>query len=70
MPKKNGVSKTYSFGEDTISKMNYLCLAERRTQTNLIERLVDDAFYLKNGGGFYGKGTKETGSRENRPNSV
>lgn len=45
MPKKNGVVKTYSFSTDTIDKLEKLCRLTRRTQTNCIEKLIDDKFY-------------------------
>lgn len=40
MPKKNGVSKTFSFDKEVVAMLDDLCKAERRTQTNLIETLI------------------------------
>lgn len=45
MPKKNGVVKTYSFSLDTMDKLEKLCRFTRRSQTNCIEKLIDDKFY-------------------------
>ena len=41
MPKVNGVSKTYSFSRDTVEKLTEMCKTDMRTQTNLIEVLID-----------------------------
>lgn len=70
MPKKCGIAKTYSFSRETIEKMESLCIAEKRSQTNLIECLIDNAFCVQNGGGCYGERTEKTGARKNRPNSI
>lgn len=40
MPKKDGVTKTYSFSRNTIAMLEELCKYEYRTQTNLIEMLI------------------------------
>lgn len=40
MPKKNGITKTYSFDEETIKQMGKICSYEKRTQTSLIEFLI------------------------------
>lgn len=40
MPKKNGISKTYSFDRSIIEMMEKLCKVENRSQTNLIEFLI------------------------------
>lgn len=44
MPKKNGVSKTFSFDKDIVTMLNSMCEAERRTQTNLIELLIAERY--------------------------
>lgn len=44
MPKKNGVSKTFSFDKDVIMMLDNMCKAERRTQTNLIELLIVEKY--------------------------
>lgn len=53
MPKKDGINKTYSFSNDVIMMLEELCRKERRTQTNLIERLIEKEFIklfeVKNG---------------------
>lgn len=41
MPKKNGIMKTYSFSEETIKMLDVICLREKRSQTNCIERLIE-----------------------------
>lgn len=40
MPKKDGVTKTYSFSRNTIVMLEEMCKYEHRTQTNLIELLI------------------------------
>lgn len=40
MPKKDGVTKTYSFSRNTIAMLEEMCKYEHRTQTNLIELLI------------------------------
>lgn len=44
MPKKNGIVKTYSFTAETIEKLKFLCEKDKRSQTNYIEKLIDDKF--------------------------
>lgn len=40
MPKKNGVSKTYSFDKSVLQMLEDLCNREHRTQTNMIEMMI------------------------------
>ena len=40
LPKKNGVTKTFSFDRDIVDMLDCMCKQERRTQTNLIELMV------------------------------
>lgn len=49
MPKTNGITKTYSFKKDVVEKMLYLCESEDRTQTNLIEFLINKYYAEKKG---------------------
>jgi len=44
MPKKNGIVKTYSFSQNTIEMLNYICEKDKRSQTNCIEKLIEDKF--------------------------
>ena len=44
MPKKDGVTKTYSFSRKTVAMLEELCKDEHRTQTNLIESMVIEKF--------------------------
>ena len=44
MPKKTGVIKTYSFSAETIRMLIYLCEKDKRSQTNYIEKLIEDKF--------------------------
>ncbi len=49
MPKKDGIMKTYSFDKSILDKMNILCENQRRTQTNLIEYLIEKEYNGNNG---------------------
>ena len=40
LPKKDGVTKTYSFSRNTVDMLDKICKYEHRTQTNLIELLI------------------------------
>lgn len=44
MPKKEGVSKTYSFDRETIEKLIWLCKAQKRSQTNFLEKMINDTY--------------------------
>ena len=44
MPKKDGVTKTFSFDKAVVEMLDKLCAKERRTQTNLIEILIIEKY--------------------------
>lgn len=44
MPKKNGVTKTYSFNNKTIEQMKYLSEVLFLKPTNVIEFLINKAY--------------------------
>lgn len=44
MPKKNGITKTFSFDRDVVAMLDDVCKAEHRTQTNLIELLIMERY--------------------------
>lgn len=56
MPKKNGITKTFSFDAEVVQKLNDLCKVEHRTQTNLLESLILEKYEKEVGNGK----TKET----------
>ena len=41
MPKKNGITKSYSFSQKTIQQIEELCEFEMLKPTNLIEHLIN-----------------------------
>lgn len=47
VPKKNGITKTYSFDKKTVDMMNEMCKSEHRTQTNFIEMLIIEKYRMK-----------------------
>lgn len=58
MPKKNGITKTFSFDKDVVSMLDDMCKSERRTQTNLIEMLIVEKYK-----GIMNNGNRQTAKR-------
>ena len=50
MPKRNGINKTFSFQQDVVEKLEWLCDDMMRTQTNVIEFLIREKWRELNAG--------------------
>lgn len=50
MPKRNGINKTFSFPQDVVEKLEWLCDDMMRTQTNVIEFLIREKWRELNAG--------------------
>lgn len=59
MPKKNGITKTFSFDKDVVHMLDSMCKTERRTQTNLIELMIVERY------SNLSKGVNENGTPKN-----